>query len=91
MQVRCECFYLSTFIPLLPWSLMSYRYKFPMELKEETEVILGDDGEIEDIVFARNDPLVNKYNEWVLQTWRANMDFTAISNSDVVARLVSVL
>lgn len=57
-----------------------------MDMKEETEVILDNNGQIEEIIFARNDPLVNKYNEWVLQTWRANMDFTAITNTDVVAR-----
>ncbi|KAK3907153.1 ATP-dependent DNA helicase [Frankliniella fusca] len=64
------------------------RYKFPKELLSET-TIEKQDGKIVDINFKRNDPILNKYNKWVLQTWRSNIDFSPILNKEIVYRYIA--
>ncbi|KAK3915748.1 ATP-dependent DNA helicase [Frankliniella fusca] len=64
------------------------RYKFPKELLSET-TIEKQDGKIVDINFKRNDPILNKYNKWVLQTWRSNIDFSPILNKEIDYRYIA--
>ncbi|KAK3910005.1 LOW QUALITY PROTEIN: ATP-dependent DNA helicase [Frankliniella fusca] len=64
------------------------RYKFPKELIAETNLQI-ENGTIVDINFARNDCFVNKYNAWVLQTWRSNIDFSPIFNKQIVYRYIA--
>ena len=57
------------------------RFNFPFEKCEKTELIF-EETELRDkqikyipkIVSKRNDPLVNRHDQWILQCWRANKD-----------------
>lgn len=53
------------------------RFKFPFEFKPKTEVVLTNDRAAE-LVTARNDRFLNKYNDYVIQTWRANIDVSPV-------------
>ncbi|KAK3922585.1 ATP-dependent DNA helicase [Frankliniella fusca] len=66
---------------------LSCRFGFPKELRDETELIIEND-ELQ-IHFRCNDILLNKYNAWVLQTWRSNIDFTAIVSEDILYRYIA--
>ncbi|KAK3907201.1 ATP-dependent DNA helicase [Frankliniella fusca] len=66
---------------------LSCRFGFPRELRDETELIIEND-ELQ-IHFRCNDILLNKYNAWVLQTWRSNIDFTAIVSEDILYRYIA--
>ncbi|XP_054257274.1 uncharacterized protein LOC128982231 [Macrosteles quadrilineatus] len=57
------------------------RYKFPFDLSDITHVYTNEKGVME-LVTKRNDALLNKYNPWTLQLWRANMDITAVMSKD---------
>ncbi|KAK3931635.1 ATP-dependent DNA helicase [Frankliniella fusca] len=63
-------------------------YNFPKPLLPETnfEII---DNTIVDINFKRNDTFVNKYNSWVLQTWRSNIDFSPVLSKQIVYRYIA--
>ncbi|KAK3910038.1 ATP-dependent DNA helicase [Frankliniella fusca] len=64
------------------------RYKFPMDMRERSELD-EEDGNVIGIKFKRNDQLLNKYNKWVLQTWRANIDISPIVNKRIVYRYIA--
>ncbi|KAK3917466.1 ATP-dependent DNA helicase [Frankliniella fusca] len=64
------------------------RYKFPMDMRERSE-LAEEDGNVIGIKFKRNDQLLNKYNKWVLQTWRANIDISPIVNKRIVYRYIA--
>ncbi|KAK3912381.1 ATP-dependent DNA helicase [Frankliniella fusca] len=64
------------------------RYKFPKELISETQFEIKDD-KVADINFKRNDVYVNKFNPWVLQTWRSNIDFSPILSKQIVYRYIA--
>ncbi|KAK3920914.1 hypothetical protein KUF71_010151 [Frankliniella fusca] len=53
------------------------RFKFPKALQEATHLVLNENNQFE-LVTERNDPLLNNYNPYILQTWRANIDFTPV-------------
>lgn len=53
------------------------RFHFPYDFCERSKIILNEKKEFE-LVTKRNDSLMNKYNPWVLQNWRANMDISPI-------------
>ncbi|KAK3917798.1 ATP-dependent DNA helicase [Frankliniella fusca] len=67
---------------------LSCRFNFPFDLQEDTEIKYENCG-VTDIIYKRNDPLVNRYNAWLLQTWRANIDISGIYNSTSVYRYVA--
>ncbi|KAK3911390.1 Cytadherence high molecular weight protein 2 [Frankliniella fusca] len=48
-----------------------------------------ENGSVVDINFERNGCFVNKYNPWVLQTWRSNIDFSPILNKQIVYRYIA--
>ncbi|KAK3922574.1 ATP-dependent DNA helicase, partial [Frankliniella fusca] len=64
------------------------KYNFPKQLQEYSTFEYKDN-EITDIAFKRNDPFLNKYNSWVLQTWRANIDFSPIFSKAIVYRYIA--
>lgn len=53
------------------------RFKFPFEFKAKSEVVITNDRDAE-LLTARNDKLLNKYNDYVIQTWRANIDVSPV-------------
>ena len=67
---------------------VSCRFKFPFELQEKSSLII-EDCKIKEFVFKRNDHLLNKYNPWVLQTWRANIDFTPIVSDVTIYKYIA--
>lgn len=69
-------------------SKLTCRFNFPYEFREDTE-IRSKDGEISDMIYKRNDPLVNRYNSWLLKTWRGNVDISGIFNSNSVYRYIA--
>ncbi|KAK3923346.1 ATP-dependent DNA helicase [Frankliniella fusca] len=63
------------------------RFGFPKDLEESSQIIENDNGL--DIVFERNDQLVNNYNPWVLQTWRSNIDFSPIISERILYKYIA--
>ncbi|KAE8751258.1 hypothetical protein FOCC_FOCC002086 [Frankliniella occidentalis] len=53
------------------------RFKFPKALQEARDLVLNENNQYE-LVTERNDPLLNNFNPYILQTWRANIDFTPV-------------
>jgi len=53
------------------------RFKYPVELKDHCEIVISEDNDVE-LLTARNDRYLNKYNPYILQTWRANMDISPV-------------
>lgn len=53
------------------------RFKFPKDFAEKTEVKLTEENDVE-LVTARNDRYLNKYNALIIQTWRANIDVSPV-------------
>ncbi|KAE8739288.1 hypothetical protein FOCC_FOCC015211 [Frankliniella occidentalis] len=68
--------------------VMECRYKFPKPLTSESTFELKDDFVV-NINFKRNDVYVNKFNKWLLQTWRANIDFSPIITKEIVYRYIA--
>ncbi|KAK3911529.1 LOW QUALITY PROTEIN: ATP-dependent DNA helicase [Frankliniella fusca] len=64
------------------------RYKFPKPLMAESDFEMKDN-EIVDINFKRNDVFMNKYNPWLIQTWRANIDFSPVLSKRIVYRYIA--
>ncbi|KAK3911478.1 4-hydroxy-tetrahydrodipicolinate reductase [Frankliniella fusca] len=64
------------------------RNKFLKSLASET-TLEKQDGKVVDINFHRNDPLLNKFNKWVQQTWRANIHFSPKLNQERVYRYIA--
>ncbi|KAK3932312.1 LOW QUALITY PROTEIN: ATP-dependent DNA helicase [Frankliniella fusca] len=75
--------------PIGKSNTLECRYRFPRDMVSETEFEINDKGDIADIKFKRNDPLVNKYNRWVLQTWRSNIDISPILSKQIVYRYIA--
>ncbi|XP_052129345.1 uncharacterized protein LOC127750839 [Frankliniella occidentalis] len=67
---------------------LTCRYGFPKDLVQEPELIFKGD-EVVDIMFSRNDNFVNKYNEWILQTWRSNIDVSPILSQGIVYKYIA--
>lgn len=53
------------------------RFKFPFGLRSTTKIVISDDKEVE-FLSTRNDELLNKYNQFIIQTWRANIDISPV-------------
>ncbi|KAK3917404.1 ATP-dependent DNA helicase RRM3 [Frankliniella fusca] len=51
------------------------RFKFPFEMETVSQLKLNESGSYE-LLTARNDELLNKYNKYIIQSWRANMDIS---------------
>ncbi|KAE8739231.1 hypothetical protein FOCC_FOCC015271 [Frankliniella occidentalis] len=61
------------------------RFKFPFALEEMTRLFVNDQGQFE-LLLARNDEWLNKYIEWAIQLWRANMDASPILSEKFMLR-----
>ncbi|KAE8743709.1 hypothetical protein FOCC_FOCC009660 [Frankliniella occidentalis] len=72
-----------------PNSKEKCRFSFPRPMTSKTKLVM-DGTLVKDIIFKRNDPLLNKYNSWMLETWRANIDVTPDVNTDSIIRGGSV-
>lgn len=68
--------------------LKKCRYNFPYDLKEKSELVI-ENNEIKEILFKRNDHLVNKYNPWLLSTWRGNTDFSPVLSDNGIHRYIA--
>lgn len=53
------------------------RFKFPKDFAGKTEIKPTEDNDVE-LVTARNDRYLNKYNSFIIQTWRANIDVSPV-------------
>ncbi|KAK3909608.1 ATP-dependent DNA helicase pfh1 [Frankliniella fusca] len=53
------------------------RFKFPVELRDHCQIIISEDRDVEPVT-ARNDSYLNKYNPYIIQTWRANIDLSPV-------------
>ncbi|KAI3870674.1 hypothetical protein MKW92_016829 [Papaver armeniacum] len=65
------------------------RFMFPFEILLESKLI--EDPENSDIyrfLSQRNDPLVNSHNRAVLQVWRANIDWSAVTTTESVTQYI---
>ncbi|KAK3911536.1 ATP-dependent DNA helicase [Frankliniella fusca] len=60
------------------------RFRFPFDITEAAELILNEKSGNYDFVPERNDPLLNKYNPFIIATWRANMDICPILHKSAV-------
>ena len=58
------------------------RFGYPKPLQEQTTIV-NEDGECE-LFTARNDPLVNSYNQIQLSAWRANVDMKYLVSKEKV-------
>lgn len=63
------------------------RFGFPKDLLSETTIT--EINGILDILFARNDALLNKFIAWLLQTWRSNVDASPIFSDYAVSRYIA--
>ena len=57
------------------------RFKFPQEKLPHTRIIYSPETKKVKFVSARNDKRLNKYNPYIIQTWRANIDIAVLSCS----------
>ncbi|KAE8739488.1 hypothetical protein FOCC_FOCC015019 [Frankliniella occidentalis] len=64
------------------------RFKFPFQEEPITRLFENDKG-LWELVTARNDSLLNKYMEWVIALWRANMDATPIVSLGFILRYIA--
>jgi hypothetical protein len=64
------------------------RYHFPFPLSDSTNIVIDEKGQLS-LVTKRNDALVNKYNLWTLQRWRANMDITPVMSKDAFLNYIA--
>ncbi|KAJ1518827.1 hypothetical protein ONE63_011559 [Megalurothrips usitatus] len=53
------------------------RFKFPRELLEYSQIVITPDNDVE-LLTARNDQYLNKFNDYIIQTWRANIDVSPV-------------
>lgn len=53
------------------------RFKFPKQMQEEATIERGDNNELE-FKPKRNDPRLNKFNRFIIQLWRANIDIAPV-------------
>jgi ATP-dependent DNA helicase PIF1 len=63
------------------------RFKFPMDLEEESTLRL-EEGSWK-FFPKRNDALLQRFNKFVTQVWRANTDFSPITSKDAVLNYIS--
>ena len=64
------------------------RYKFPLDLCDRSKLVMEGDV-AKEIIFKRDDPRVNRYNKDWLQTWRANMDLSAITSESAIYHYIA--
>lgn len=64
------------------------RYHFPFPLVEESHIVQKENGVFE-FISKRNDSLVNKFNPWILQLWRANVDITPVMSKDAFLNYIA--
>ncbi|KAK3922031.1 ATP-dependent DNA helicase [Frankliniella fusca] len=64
------------------------RFKFPFQEEPITRLFENEQG-LWELVTARNDSLLNKYIEWVITLWRANMDATPILSMGFILRYIA--
>jgi len=68
------------------------RYKFPREMQENSTLQKNEEKQEFEFLPARNDPLLNKFNKFMIQLWRANMDISpVISKRALVAYLTKYI
>lgn len=53
------------------------RFNFPADMQDTAAFVKDDNGHMQ-FKPARNDPLLNKYNEFIIQLWRANIDISPV-------------
>lgn len=53
------------------------RFKFPKTLEPQAKIEKNEANDVE-FVPARNHPNVNKFNEYIIQSWRANIDIAPV-------------
>ncbi|KAK3926417.1 THAP domain-containing protein 11 [Frankliniella fusca] len=53
------------------------RFNFPAPLQESTKLDFSDPNNIK-LVTARNDSRLNKFNPYIIRTWRANIDVSPV-------------
>lgn len=64
------------------------RFKFPKSLQVKTTLELNEKNEYE-LEFKRNDPLLNNYNPYIIQTWRANIDFSPVLSKQALINFLA--
>lgn len=63
------------------------RYRFPKDLQENSKLVKVD-GDWQ-LLQKRNHPRINRHNRFILQTWRANIDFTPIVSPKAVVNYIA--
>ncbi|XP_053204723.1 uncharacterized protein LOC128389199 [Panonychus citri] len=63
------------------------RFKFPQPLSE-ADRFENADGVLK-FVPKRNDESMNRYNDFIIQTWRANIDFNIVTSVDLVLNYIA--
>ncbi|KAE8740153.1 hypothetical protein FOCC_FOCC014351, partial [Frankliniella occidentalis] len=63
-------------------------FRYPMDLQEKSRLIINDKNELE-FVPARNDPRLNKYNAYIIQSWRANIDVSPVLSKRALIQYLS--
>ncbi|KAK3925970.1 LOW QUALITY PROTEIN: ATP-dependent DNA helicase pfh1 [Frankliniella fusca] len=53
------------------------RFKFPKDHNDQARIVITPEGDIE-FIPKRNNPILNKCNFYMLQTWRANIDVAPV-------------
>ncbi|XP_012143156.1 uncharacterized protein LOC105662771 [Megachile rotundata] len=68
-------------------NLYACRFKFPQPLCEESTFVEENGA----IVFLpkRNDPLLNRYNKLITQTWRANVDIAIVTSIEAILNYIA--
>lgn len=63
-----------------PDAPLACRFKYPKDLQPSASIPATDTGSVPQFVAKRNDSLLNEYNPTLISGWRANMDFTPVSD-----------
>ncbi|KAK3918035.1 ATP-dependent DNA helicase, partial [Frankliniella fusca] len=65
------------------------RFHFPFDINEAAELKLNDKSGNYEFIPERNDPLLNKYNPFIISTWRANIDLSPVLYKSAVIEYIT--
>ncbi|KAI3992758.1 hypothetical protein MKX01_021719 [Papaver californicum] len=69
---------------------MVCRFKFPVDIAHDSKLVEEPpNSNMYRFIGRRNDPLINSHHRAVLQTWRANIDWSAVTTTESVTHYIA--
>ena len=65
------------------------RFHFPVDIQESAEIRLNLESEEVEFQPERNDELLNKFNPFIISTWRANIDIAPVLSKKAVIQYLT--